>query len=411
MAKKRDPKELLSGKTAKELLSRLIAAETVNPPGEEFKATEKIIPFLKKNKIKFKEFEKEKGRTNLIAYLGKWNTKPEVMVVTHLDTVPAGEGWKTNAFTAVEKKGKIYGRGAEDNKGAVVAALLAIKELKKKEKELKRNEREELKEKGKKLKEKENKLQGKFSIAMLADEEHGSVLGMQYLLVKKLINPDYAIVLDNGKPMNEINIGEKGVLHLKVSAHGKQAHGAVPEKGVNAIIAISEFLQKLKKFKMKYKKMRLFSAPTINVGTISGGTAINMVPAYCEVKLDVRYLPNQNTKEIIQGIKKIANRLKKKTKAKIKIEKIVQDPAWKIEKENLLIEKLKEKTKQVRGKTPKIAGLSGATDARKLIRKNCLAVGFGIGNEMAHQANEYIELKQVTQLAEVIELVAEELLK
>ncbi len=111
------------------LLKDLISLKTVNPPGNEFKVINYVKGFFKKNNIKFKIFSKEKSRLNLIGYIGKG--KPELLISCHSDTVPAGEGWKTNPFKAVIKNGMVYGKGVVDDKGPLVSLMVAAKEIKK----------------------------------------------------------------------------------------------------------------------------------------------------------------------------------------------------------------------------------------------------------------------------------------
>src|SRR3972149_308931 len=104
-----------------ELLKLLIAARTENPPGDEERAAQVVRDYLSAKGISFEEHAREPGRTNLIASVG--SGAPVLLTACHLDTVPAGEGWDTDPFEAVEKNGLIIGRGACDNKGPMAAAL------------------------------------------------------------------------------------------------------------------------------------------------------------------------------------------------------------------------------------------------------------------------------------------------
>lgn len=370
----------MEGKETAALLKELIARNTVNPPGNEFLIAEFLEKYFKKQGIHTKRFEKEKGRTNLLAWIGRG--KPELMIVTHSDVVPAGSGWKTNPFKGIEKNGRIYGRGAEDNKGPLAACAVLLSVLKKHESNLK----------------------GKLSLLVAADEEKGSRLGAEFLLKENKIRADYAIVPDVGSGLREISIAEKGLLFLKAIAIGKQAHASMPEKGVNAIQRMNSFLCELMEWKIPYKKTSLFSKPTINIGTIKGGKAINIVPAQCSAGIDVRYPPNVKAREIINSIKKIAKR------HSIKISIIEHQPPFLINKSMPLIESIKKNTGIVTGTKPRLSSMAGTTIAKKFVEKGIPAIGFGPGKMQAHKSNEFIEVKQLVDFAKILALVSIDML-
>ena len=124
-----------------------------------------------------------------------------------------------------EKNGRIYGRGFDDDKGPAASASLSFILLKKFEK----------------------KLNCKVSLAITADEEHGSKNGMQYLIDNNLITPDYAVVLDTGHELKAVSLGEKGILRLRITSFGKSAHASRPFEGINAITNASYLICELQK--------------------------------------------------------------------------------------------------------------------------------------------------------------------
>jgi acetylornithine deacetylase/succinyl-diaminopimelate desuccinylase-like protein len=90
------------------LLENLVRAETVNPPGNEWRAAQAVMNFLDPLKIRYKTHEAEPGRTNLIAEVGIGTGG--LLIACHLDVVPAGEGWDTSPFEPLIKNGRMYGR-------------------------------------------------------------------------------------------------------------------------------------------------------------------------------------------------------------------------------------------------------------------------------------------------------------
>lgn len=352
------------------ILKQLIAANTSNPPGNEYKAAKIVTEFFDEHKIKYKIISKNDARPNIIGYIGKGN--PKLMIACHTDTVPAGKGWKTDPFKAVVKKGFVYGRGTIDNKGPLTSLLVAAKELKNVEKRLK----------------------GQLLIAAVADEEVGSEYGLKYVI--KQIRPDYAIIPDVSGNMKTISVAEKGLLWLNIVFKGKQAHGARPDLGDNAIHKAVKFIGLINKYKMKFNPHPILSKPTINIGRINGGDAPNMVPGECSITLDIRLIPGQNKKIIVDEIKKIADKSGKN------VMNILQYQEPTEVKDNNLINVIRKNAKKIGIKT-KLIGLDGATVSKMLIKKGIPAVGFSIGDsKLGHQANERISIKEMKDFSGVL---------
>ncbi len=379
-----DKHKLAHGITARKkkissVLKELISKETINPPGDEFLVADYAEKYFKKKKIKTKKFEKVRGRTNLIASVG--NEKPELMIVAHSDVVPAGTGWKTHPFKGVEKKGRMYGRGSGDNKGPMAAAMVFLSELKKQEKEMK----------------------GTVSLFIAADEEKGSALGAEFLLKEKKIKPDYVLIPDVFTENKEISIGEKGLLHVKASAEGVQAHASEPWRGKNAIEKMTGFLCEFGKWKLPSKKVRHFGGTTKNIGMINGGNAPNTVPNHCEAVIDFRYPPGMTAGTIVSGLKKIGK------KHGVKISVIENQKPFIISEGNELFYSLKKNVPLITGKKLKITSMPGTTICKKFVLYGIPAVGFGPGSMVIHMSNEFIELKQLTEFAQICALVAADL--
>ncbi|MDI6807126.1 MAG: M20/M25/M40 family metallo-hydrolase [Candidatus Aenigmarchaeota archaeon] len=211
--------------------------------------------------------------------------------------------------------------------------------------------------------------------------------------------------------LRKIDVAEKGVLHLKIIAHGKQAHASTPKEGVNAIQYMNHFLNLLETHEMRYKRHTLLSEPTLNLGYIHGGTVPNVVPAKCETKIDIRYLPSQTSEEIVIDVKRLCETIQKENKdVKFKVEIIQGLKPTEISPENELVEAIKKNARLVIGVEPEIIGMSGATVAKQLIQNNVIAVGYGPGDEVAHKANEYAPIDELVDFAKIAALVTLDLL-
>jgi acetylornithine deacetylase/succinyl-diaminopimelate desuccinylase family protein len=376
-----DKKEMIK------LLSKLIGKDTTNPPGNEWRAAKVVEEFFKRNKIRYRIFEKEKGRTNIIGYVG--SGKPRLIIACHSDVVPAGHGWRTKPFHAKVVGDKIFGRGSVDNKGPLAGMLIA----------------------GKMLKKLEPRLKGQVILGCIADEECGSQVGMKYLLNEEKLSGEYAIVPDIGRDLKGIDIAEKGLLFLKVTSFGKQVHGARPEKGVNAVWNMIEFLQPLRKYRMRCGKHGLLSDPTLNLGVVRGGSAPNMVPGECEAQIDIRYLPSQKAENIVRDVKGMLAKVRSgNRKAKFRLEIVDHQRPVNVAGDNKLVKLIKKHARHVTGKEAVPIGIGGTTLVKPLTEKGILAVGFSPGNEMAHMANEYISAKEIMDFSRILCLVCLDLL-
>lgn len=386
-----------------ELTCQLIRARTENPPGKESLAVRVVETYLKALDIPYTLHEKEPERTNIVARVGHPQTKvqgfkgsnvqaagPSLLVACHLDVVPAGDGWETDPFEPLVKDGRVYGRGATDNKGQMAACMVLARFLK----------------------EHEPQLQGEFVLIGAADEERGSRLGLEYLLEECGLTADYAIIPDVSYGMKKIDVAEKGALFLEVTSYGRQAHGSRPEEGINAIWNMMDFLQELKTLSFKCTHHPLFTPPTLNLGTIQGGAARNIVPGKCQAGIDIRHLPGESKEEILERVKGIIKRVEKKNPQahfELKIDSYLEPSS--VDADNPLVGLLKRHTESVMGLSPELTGLSGATVTKQLLQKGITAVGFGPGSEKeAHVANESIDVQQLADFVEIMALVCMELL-
>jgi len=370
----------------RQYLVDLIRARTVNPPGEEHLAAKVLTDFCDARGIGYETFEKEPGRTNVVARIGAG--RPRVLVPCHLDVVPAGDGWETDPFEPVEVDGRIVGRGAMDNKGPLAAMMLAAAYLK----------------------DREADLPGQLVLVGCADEEAGSVLGMIYLLAECGLEADCAIVPDAGHSMQLVDVGEKGALFVKVVATGRQAHGSTPERGASALWPVLDFLGRIRDWRPPPppdgEAADLFTPATLNIGAVHAGTVPNMVPGRCEALIDVRYLPGTDGKAIIEHLRSELAAVEADTDGvRMELQVTTHQLPSLVDTEGPLVAALERATEAVTGTRPTRYGQSGATVAKFLILHGIPAIGFCCGPDgVAHVAGEWIELDDLARFAEVMTL-------
>jgi len=362
------------------LTCKLVEQDTTNPPGNEARAAEVVHKYFNRHRISYVDREKTPGRTNVVATVGKG--RPRILVAAHMDVVPAGDGWDTEPFKPVLKGGRIYGRGTSDNKGQLAAMMLVARYLK----------------------EREAEFTGQFILVAAADEEVGSVEGLDYLVKENLIDADVAVIPDSGGNMRRVVIGEKGLLRITVASHGKQAHASRPEHGFNAIWPLVTFLNMLRKEPFFADSHPAFTPPTMNLGVIKGGVAANVVPAKCVAEIDFRYLPGRESKDIVGKVDSLLRKAQEQEPlSKMEIEQVRGMSPFVVSPEHPIVGIIQKRAKEMLGIEPVLEGMSGTTVSKQLLWKGITSIGFSCGDsEVAHMANESISVDEMADFAKVM---------
>ena len=353
----------------------LLRIESENPPGNEYRIAVFVSKYLKDLGLKVKAYEFAKGRPNIIGILKGKTSKKSLLLTPHLDTVPAGSGWRLHPYKASIHKNRIYGRGATDCKGNLAVGIESINSL---------------------IDEK-IRLDCDLIFAATVDEETGSKFGLIPLVAKKILKPTAAIILDSNA--SDIIVAQKGLIHLKLSVFGKKAHGAYPKRGINAIDIACRIIQKIKKHKFRYKKHRFLAAPSVNIGKIRGGDQVNMVADWCEVKIDLRFLPQMNPELLLKQIRKIVKSEAKRFKIEIEA---LQSPS-EVNERNYLVKCLLKANNKFKSRA-KIKGSEGATVMSFFQERNIpsLATGFG-SSGCCHITDEFVRIGDLYKGSKIIE--------
>ena len=356
------------------LTQNLIRINSENPPGDERKIAGFVHGYLAKLGIKTRIVEFKKKRSNVLAYL-KGRTGKTMLITPHLDTVCAGKSWKHDPFGAEIIGDKIYGLGATDCKGNLACAIEAINSL------VEDGKTPEM----------------DLIFAATADEECGSGSGLIPLLNKKVINPDFALVLDSDE--FNIIITQKGLIHLRIKIEGKRSHGAYPWRGVNAIEAAVKIINDLLCQRPAYLKNKYLRPPTINIGTIRGGDKVNVVADWCEFELDFRFLPGMSARSILTNLKKTVNKYTKNYKVEVND---TQDPYF-IPEGHVFVAALNRAMRRL-GIKGKVKGSEEATVITFFQHKGIPAVSAGFGSSgCAHTADEFARIPNLYKGALALE--------
>ena len=370
-----------------DLQVRLCAIPAIAPSsgGEgEAKKADFLIDFLKANGfvdvalIKAPDLDTPAGyRPNVLAYYRGKSPARTIWIMTHTDVVPPGELslWRGNPYKAWVEKGRVYGRGVEDNQQDMVASLFAVKAL---------------------------RAEGivpnyDIGIALVADEETGSRKGIDYVIQNHKIfrKQDLIIVPDAGNETGTmIEVAEKSLLWLKFKTLGKQAHGSTPEKGINSFKAASFFIAVLNDLYKTYPGRDKLFDPPISTFEPTKKEAnvpnVNTIPGEDIFYMDSRILPKFKVQEVEKTIRKIADGIEKAFKVKIHTEvqqKAPAAPPTSIQAP--VVQALKKAVKAVYKKDAKAMGIGGGTVAAVFRRAGFPAACWAKLDETAHQPNEY----------------------
>ena len=386
-------------------LMELIRVPAIAPEnnGEgELRKTEKLVQILEVvgfDKIEHFDAEDErvpsKKRPNVIAYCYGENKAEKLWIISHLDVVPPGEKslWTiTKPFEPTIKEERIYGRGSEDNGQSMVASIFAVKALKNLGIRPKRT----------------------IALAFVADEEQGSMYGIQHLLKQGLFKKDDLIVVPDGGNENGslIEIAEKSALWFRVRTIGKQTHASRPDKGLNAHRIGMEYALALDKMlHAKYSlKDEYFDPPESTFEPTKKDKnvdAVNIVPGEDIICFDCRVLPNYDIEEMLNEIHGLAEEFEKKTGAIIKIEVLQKTVAPRpTDASAKIVSMLTAAIKKLRGVEPKVGGIGGGTCAAFFRKIDVPAVVWCSIDETAHQPNEYAKIENLANDAKIFAFLA-----
>jgi succinyl-diaminopimelate desuccinylase len=374
-----------------DLTVQLVQTPTENPPGNEQRVAQFLKPLLSKMGFKTKAVLSPKGRWNLLAEK-RWGRGGRKLIFNgHLDVVPAGKAsqWKYPPFQGKLAKGKIHGRGSSDMKSGIASFLHALSTLERSEIPLH---------------------QGAVVLHLVSDEESHGHQGMGFLTQRERIQGDAALV---GEPTGlQPVIAQKGALWLRILTVGKSAHGSRPHLGVNAVEKMMKLIERLRLLPLE-KDHPLLGKPTLNIGTIHGGTKVNIVPEDCVIEVDRRMLPGEKKEDVLGAIKERLDSLQSQDPIfQYRTEEIDFAEPSEVDPGEEIVQIGMEAIEKVMGKKPILKGSSGFTDARFYINRcHIPALIFGPGGvDQPHTMDESVEVDALVRAAHIYAMILVEYL-
>lgn len=377
-----------------ESMRGMICIRAVSPKsgGEgELKRAEFLQGLLKSWGIETRryDYKDDSGvtRPNIIARLGVPGRT--VWFVAHMDTVSEGDPklWKSDPFKLKVDGGRMYGRGANDDGQGLMASIYAMKALKESGASMKYG----------------------FGIALVADEEMGNRYGMEKLVHEKglFARGDMFVVPDWGSEKGDVmEIGEKGVLWLKVTVIGKQVHASTPGLGKNAYRHSIRFLNAVDDMlHSKYSEKDASFSPSASTFEMTkhekNVDSVNIIPGTEVSYIDCRVLPRYRIDDVVADVKRLAESDQFKG-TEIRIEEFNREDSGPVTSPDSEIAKMMESSiAELRGIRPKKIGVGGGTCAALARKAGMDAVVWSTQDNVAHQPNEYADIKNVIDDAKV----------
>jgi acetylornithine deacetylase len=296
----------------------------------------------------------------------------ELALVCHTDTVPYPDDWAEAVHPKVSD-GRVYGRGACDVKGFLACILAVVSDL--------------------------DVSQHSLAVVLTADEEIGCI-GAKRLLGERQIQARYAVV---GEPTQlHPVIAGKGYALGEVVVRGKAVHSAFPQAGRSAIFDAITIINSIRRIDREAAAQRheRFDPPftTINIGTISGGTAKNIVPAECRFLVEWRPIPGQNERWIADLIQEELVRAKKDDPGlQATFEPMRIDPGFETDQQSKLVRELE----RLSGNQP--LAVAFGTEAPYLQKLGAETVVFGPGDmKTAHSVEENVPIEELERCVGIL---------
>ena len=386
---------------ALEVLKKLISIPTVNPPGDRYEELAKYLrevlegiggsvelieipeSYLDKH---YPYAPSHRGKRRFIVY-AKFSESPQLHINAHYDVVPPGSGWSRDPFIPVIESGKVFGRGASDDKAGIACTIASIKKVV------------------------DSGAEPKIEVAFVPDEESGGI-GTKYLVEEVGVKPPRVLVAEP-TTSERIAIGHKGVIRGLIKVYGKQGHAAAPWRYVNAFEEgcrfATIFLEKVKSEFSKYRSSYPFDCEEARFSSIALGgitwvstSKENVIPGEFAFSFDARIVPELSIElakeKIIKCVKDAASSVRARVEVEIRgcISASVTDPSSEV------VTKLREVAREVLGYEPKLFVNSGRYDSVYYVAKGVPAVIYGPGaTGVAHAPDEYVPVEEVVKFVEI----------
>jgi succinyl-diaminopimelate desuccinylase len=289
---------------------------------------------------------------------------PTIVFHGHLDVVPG----HTEQFVPRVEGDRLIGRGAYDMKGGLACMMCALHDL-------------------------ADQDSVRVRLLCVPDEESEDIeRRTSDDMIRRGVTGDFAIT---GEPTDlHVGVQAKGVLAMRIAVHGRAAHSSTPWMGDNAVLKAIDVFRRIESMPFSRESSEMFDRPSINLGRIAGGDAVNKVPDECIMHVDVRYLPNQDPDEILGQIRTIDDITIQRT--------FVFPPAYVSRSNPFVVALCDVVTAAAHGRESVSVGRDGASDAVSFLKAGVPAVEFGPAGAGHHGPEEWVSIDSLTRYRRVL---------
>lgn len=376
-----DPEETIA------FLQALVRVPSVNPPGDVRGAIRLCEEKLAGAGFATTVVGPTEHEINLVATLGG-GQGPRLAFNAHVDVVPIGEeaAWTHPPFGGERVDGRVYGRGAGDDKASVTAQVMA----------------------GVALARAGVPLDGALIVTTVGDEETGGNQGAGYIVREGHVEADYAIVGE--QTLGEICVGERGAAAVGVTVYGATGHAATPWKGVNAIEGMARVITALREELWPVLEARThpyFPHSTATISIVEGGVKTNVIPDRCSIHIDRRILPGEDPEEVTDEIRQVAERALAGERG-LRVEVTLKGGRTAIESDpNSPVGRALQEATRYLGKEPVLTGFFAATDGKHFAAAGVPTLIMGPGDpSTAHTPDEWVGVDEVLEATKLYALAA-----
>ncbi len=348
----------------------------VDCPGQEEEISKAVFALFEDMGMEVSTQKVEPHRHNVIARMAGSGKKKSLALNGHLDTVPPSDNMKHSKPYITD--GKVYGLGAVDMKGGIAAmayAMMLVKQA-------------------------GIALDGDLFFTGVVGEESGGV-GTHHLMAESGFCADYFVV---GEPTGlKIVNSHKGVFNMEVVIEGKAVHASIPQKGLNAIDAMADFIYLLNhayKPVLQKRSQEEVGSPSINCGIVRGGQKINVVADRCLLNLDRRWIEAERDVDMIAEIKPyLAQACAKDSGYRYHITPLLPQGRYFgpffMPQDHAFVKICRNAFQKI-GLQGEVSGMQGWTDGATILHRGFPALIIGPGAmEYAHTAEEHILISEV----------------
>lgn len=376
-----DPDEMIA------FLQTLVRSNSENPPGNEKEAALLLADLLRSFGCEVQLQAVETDRPNVIGIL-EGEDRDKILFNGHTDTVKVGNtrDWTVDPLGGEIIDGCVYGRGACDMKAGLVAMVFAMKALKQSGVTFKRG----------------------IMFTGVIDEE--VYFKGTNTLIKENMLQDCKMGFVSEPTSLKIVTRHKGGIEYVAKTFGKYAHSGRAYQGENAILRMAKVLAALESYNRTLSKrmdLPILRYPTVNVGTIRGGTGVTFVPDRCQIEFDRQVLPGEHLEAAATEVEQVFKRIRQEHEIKVKLVKTQQFNPWQISKQDPTVIRLVRAYQTVIGHTPAFSGLNGYCEVELLDKAGIPSVVFGPGDDSAaHAPDERVAIQDVVDAAKIYALLA-----